>query len=86
MYELKSIKGESNEKDGTHFSYGTFKGIYIIDDDILDDVCSDANCFKYYGLVEHKSEYYRLFFDFDYKEKMKDIINMRISLNKLQNI
>ena len=65
---LISVKDTLNEIYQTHFSYGTLRGIFIIDDTLLKQIC-DTYYFKSYGLVEKKTEYYKLMFDFDFKEK-----------------
>jgi hypothetical protein len=48
-------------------SYGTIKGKFNINYDIIPQLLTDKYICQNYALVEKKTEYYRLIFDFDYK-------------------
>lgn len=51
------------------FSYGNIKGNFNIPLELIPIFVNDNYIIENYGLVEKKTEYYKLMFDFDYKDK-----------------
>jgi hypothetical protein len=68
MYNYTYLKS-SDVAISTHRSYGLIHGNYIIDDIKLKEIIENHNNFKSFALVEKKTDYYKLMFDFDYKDK-----------------
>ena len=66
----KIIPIAKDQEIQTHFSYGLLKGIFNISDVLLKSICKQFY-FINYGLVEKKTDFYKLMFDFDFKEKHK---------------
>lgn len=64
----KLCKEKHNSDEHIFYSYGSVKGKYHFpNDDILTYMCTNDDILKKYAFVEHKTEYYILMFDFDFK-------------------
>jgi hypothetical protein len=57
-----------DKKDATVISYGIKKGNFNIPTIVLHNLSIEKNILENYALVEMKTEFYKLIFDFDFKE------------------
>lgn len=67
---LKKFKTDSI--NANVFSYGTITGNYLIPMNTLANISLEKNILESYALVEKKTEYYKLIFDIDYKNREQD--------------
>ena len=70
--KLEQLYNDHNtSNDHIFFSYGNIKGNFYFknNDNILENILDNDYYFKEYALVEKKTEYYKLMFDFDFKNK-----------------
>jgi hypothetical protein len=69
------------------FSYGLKKGSFNIDDkNFINSICESKYAkyyFENYSIVEKKTEYYKLMFDFDFKEKNENCDNYKGKSNEI---
>jgi len=74
MYN-KYDKYKANDKDAicNSRSYGKIKGNYCMSSKLLTKICLDKEDQQNYAMIEKKTEYYRLMFDFDFKENKEFI-------------
>jgi cob(I)alamin adenosyltransferase len=66
MYSLEKFRAKENESYN-YVSYGNEIGKFNIPIQFLPKIILEKNICKNYALVEKKTEYYKLMFDFDYK-------------------
>ena len=64
---LNYIKDDNLKHTITHVSYGIKRGSFAILNDSLTKICNTFY-FDNYALVEKKTIFYKLMFDFDFKE------------------
>lgn len=80
MNEISSLDDYiCSDNTATFYSYGNKKGKFKIPKNMLSNLCLQKKILRDYALVEVKTEYYVLSFDFDFKplsEKNKEFFNL----------
>jgi hypothetical protein len=66
--EVEQFRIKQDQKDKTTcYSYGNKIGNFGLTNDIITKLALNKNICQNYALVEKKTEYYKLMFDFDFK-------------------